>query len=365
MGLTSVGRGLLLAHAALKTVVYFHQKGTGPLPAYLVTLLTALVVGSGLLSCKQAEAAGVGPLILERTIPLDQVAGRIDHLAVDLGRHRLFVAELGNHTIDVIDLVQAKSIQRLEGLGEPQGIGYVPKLDRIVVADGADGRVHLYRGEDLKPAGILDLGDDADNVRLGPKEGQVTVGYGSGGLAIIDVVNLSLLGEVKLAGHPEGFRLDPQGKRAFVNIPDAQQIAVVNLAERHQSATWTMKGRRSNFPMAINEDGSTIASVFRSPAQLVLFATITGSPEQELATCGDADDVFFDAKRQRIYVSCGAGVVDVFESSGHDYRRVASVETSSGARTSLFVPELDRLFVAARAGSPGSPAKILVFRPMP
>jgi hypothetical protein len=84
----------------------------------------------------------------------------------------------------------------------------------------------------------------------------------------------------------------------------------------------------------------------------------------KVETCGDADDVFVDAKRRRIYVSCGEGVVDVLDETASGYRRLAQVPTVSGARTSLFVPELDRLFVAVRARS-GEPAAIWVFRPVP
>jgi hypothetical protein len=81
-------------------------------------------------------------------------------------------------------------------------------------------------------------------------------------------------------------------------------------------------------------------------------------------TCGDADDLFVDAKRQRVYASCGDGVLDVLGTEGGVYRRIARIPTASGARTSLFVPELDRLFLAARA-APGEPASIWVFRPTP
>ena len=123
--------------------------------------------------------------------------------------------------------------------------------------------------------------------------------------------------------------------------------------------------RRANFPLAIDGPAGTIAVVFRSPAKLVLLDTKTGAPTQQLDTCGDADDVFFDAKRRRIYVSCGAGAADVFQADGTGYRPLARVGTSPGARTALFVPELDRLFVAARAGLSGSDAAILVFRPLP
>jgi hypothetical protein len=84
----------------------------------------------------------------------------------------------------------------------------------------------------------------------------------------------------------------------------------------------------------------------------------------KIETCGDADDVFVDPKRRRVYVSCGEGVVDILEQREAEYRRLARVPTVSGARTSLFVPELDRLFVAVRARS-SEPAAMWVFRPTP
>ena len=65
------------------------------------------------------------PLVLERTIPLKSVFGRIDHIAVDLARKRLFVAELGNGSVDTIDLAGDASgtvTHRISGLQEPQGI---------------------------------------------------------------------------------------------------------------------------------------------------------------------------------------------------------------------------------------------------
>ena len=104
--------------------------------------------------------------------------------------------------------------------------------------------------------------------------------------------------------------------------------------------------------------------VFRNPPTLMVLSSQDGSMLAKIETCGDADDVFADPKRRRVYVSCGEGVVDVLEQVEAGYRRLARVPTVSGARTSLFVPELDRLFVAVRARSK-EPAAIWVFRPPP
>ena len=116
--------------------------------------------------------------------------------------------------------------------------------------------------------------------------------------------------------------------------------------------------------MALDEAGGRLLVVDRHPAELLVLDTGSGEVVARLPTCGDADDVFWDAKRERVYVSCGEGVVDVVERRGDAYQELARVPTAPGARTSLFVPELDRLYVAARAAD-GRGAAVLVMRPGP
>ena len=325
----------------------------------MAAFLLALLVTP---TASRAEEA----LSLEGKIALPGVAGRIDHMAVDLARKRLLVAALGNGTLEIVDLAERAPGQASRGAARAAG--------RSLCAEtgprGRRQRRRWYRcgfsaARILAPAGSLALSNDADNVRIDPRTGNVIVGYGSGGLAIIDPERRSKIGDIKLAAHPESFQLDPASGRIFANVPDAGQIAVVDFATARQIASWTVPGLRANFPLGIDGSGTTIAAVFRHPPKLVLLDIKTGAATQQLDTCGDADDVFFDAKRRQIYVSCGAGAVDVFGRVATDYHPLARVETSSGARTSLFVPELDRLYVAARAGLLGSDAAILVFRPLP
>jgi YVTN family beta-propeller protein len=297
-------------------------------------------------------------LVPDGVVALPDTGGRIDHLAVDLTRKHLFVAELGNGTVDVIDLASRKVIHRIGGLKEPQGIAYEPKSDLVAVASGGDGTLRLYAAADFKPRGVVKLGDDADNVRVDGRNGHIVVGYSDGALAVIDPVKAEKLSEIKLPGHPESFRLS--GSRVFVNIPDARQIAVAGLDADRITATWKQEALHSNFPLMLDDAGH-VAVVFRSPARLVLFDAVTGKQVGAVDTCGDSDDLFFDAARKRFYVSCGAGAVDVFTAG--DLKPLGRVETRSGARTSLFVAELDRLFVAERAGLLGHEAAIAVLKP--
>jgi DNA-binding beta-propeller fold protein YncE len=311
-----------------------------------------------------AAAAAPGAMVLEAKIPLGEVRGRIDHLAVDLVRHRLFVAELGNGSLGVVDLDRGEVVRRVTGLGEPQGVAYLPATDTVYLASGGDGTLRRYAGADLAPLGTTHLGEDADNVRTDPRGGRVLVGYGDGALALVDAASGAKAGEIPLPGHPEAFQVEAGGGRVFVNVPAARQVAVVDRDAERQVAAWEVEGR-DNFPVALDEAGHRLLIVDRGPPELLVLDTASGERVARLPTCGDADDVFLDPKRQRVYVSCGEGFLDVVRRRGGDaYEEVARVPTAPGARTALFVPELDRLYLAVRAGK-GEDAAIWVFRPAP
>jgi hypothetical protein len=210
----------------------------------------------------------------------------------------------------------------------------------------------------------VDLGSDADNVRIDLDANRIFVGYGSGGLAVIDPAKRLKIGDIRLKAHPESFQLDRESKRIFVNVPNAREIAVVDRDAGKQTASWPMQIGASNFPMALDGDAKQVLTVFRSPPLLAAYAMADGKLMHSLPTCGDSDDLFVDAKRRRVYVTCGGGYIDVFDTRQDSYQRIAHILTVAGARTALFVPELDRMFVAVRAGS-GEPAAIWVFRPLP
>lgn len=311
---------------------------------------------------ERARAESAAPLELERTIALVNTSGRIDHMAVDLARKRLFVAELGNGTVDVVDLASGTVVRRIKGLREPQGVGYSDKADLLVVASAGDGSVRFYSGADMSPVASLSLGDDADNVRIDPRTGNVVVGYGSGGLAIIDPVTRAKIADITLPGHPEGFQIDAASGTAFVNIPDNHQIAIVDLTTGRTAAVWRVPGIGGNFPMAFAPSENLVAAVFRSPPRLILIDAGKGNVIGTFQSCSDADDVFFDDRRKRIYVSCGSGEIDAWQREASGYRPMPATATDGSARTSLFVPEFDRLFVARRAGLLGSTGSIGVYR---
>lgn len=326
------------------------------------TALSALAALACSVLAMPGHAADAVPLRLEAKIALGNVSGRIDHMAVDLARRRLFVAELGNDTVGVVDLGAGTVIHRITGLKEPQGVGYLPASDTLYVANARDGSVPIFQGANLAPSGLIRLGNDADNIRVDAAANRVFIGHSDGALAIIDPSNQSKIADIALTAHPESFQLEPAGKRIFVNLPDARQIAVIDRAAGKVTAIIPTKELRSNFPMAIDAARGNFLVAFRRPARLAAFSLADLGLRASAESCGDADDVFVDQKRGRIYVSCGEGFIDVFEPRQDGYVRIAQVPTASGARTALFVPELDRLFLAVRA-SGDEPAAIWVFAP--
>ena len=315
-----------------------------------------LLIGSG----RVAQAAESTPLVLEAKIPLGNVQGRIDHLAIDLERQRLYVAELGNDSVGVVDLKERRVLRTVSTFLAPQGIGYEPLTDAVYIANGGDGSVRLLQGRNLEPLGRIDLGEDADNVRVDATHRRVVVGYGHGALAVIDSESRKKIADITLKADPESFRLADDGRRVFVNLPDAHEIAVVDLLRQKQIASWSTQELNSNFPMILGDAERELWVVFRRPPKLVAINTATGARIATLDSCADADDIFFDAKRRRLYVSCGAGYVDVWEKRGADYTKIAQLTTPAGARTALFVPELDRLYLAVRA-TPNERAAIWVY----
>jgi DNA-binding beta-propeller fold protein YncE len=290
---------------------------------------------------------GAAPLKLVQTIPLSGVEGRIDHMAVDVQGQRLLVAALGNNTLEVVDLAQGKRVYSITGLKEPQGVAFVPELSRMFVANGSDGTVRAYDATSFAMTGSLNLGDDADNVRYDSSKGQILVGYGSGAIATIDAKTVKSIGEIKLSGHPESFQLEKSGPRIFVNIPNSTQIAVLDRAKQSVIATWPMGSFHSNFPMALDESNHRLFVGTRNPARLVDIDTNTGKQIVALNCSSDTDDLFYDSENKRVYLSAGEGFIDVFKQQDADhYQAIAKLPTAAGARTSLFVPELRRLYLA-------------------
>lgn len=309
-----------------------------------------------------ATSSLAAPLLeLVDTINLPSVKGRIDHLDADAANHRIFVAALGDDTVQVID-TRDRARGTLRGFAKPQGIAWLPGQNRLVVANGNAGRVDFFDGKDFAAVHRVEGVADADNIRYDAAARKVYVGYGNGALHVIDAASAAPEGDIQLPGHPEAFELEREGTRIFVNVPAARSVVVVDREMRTRLATWDMAGADGNFPMALDERGRRLLVGTRSPPALLVHDIDSGKVVARVPIGADADDLYFDAAHGRAYAICGEGRVDVVRREADDrYSLEGSVETEPGARTGLFVPQQRRLYVAAPA-TRSAPARLLVFR---
>jgi hypothetical protein len=328
------------------------------------TLWNIVLIGLAVLAI-DVQAQDAMPLRMVQTVPLPRVEGRIDHMSVDLKGQRLFIAALGNNTVEVLDLRSGKRIRSITGLHEPQGIGFIPEFNKIFVANAKSGVCDIFDGASFKLVKSVKFSDDADNIQYDAAARRVYVGYGSGALGIIDAATGDHVGDIKLDGHPESFQLEKSGRRIFVNIPTSQKVAVVDREKRAVIAAWPVAEAKANFPMALDEEHHRLFVGARKPAKLIVFDTESGRSVGNLDIPGDSDDIFYDATRRQIYISGGEGVIGILRQDDSDhYTMLGKVPTAAGSRTSLFVAELNRLYLAVPHRGKQA-AEIRIYEPQP
>ena len=310
----------------------------------VVAIVLALIGISG--------AQDNGSLKLVQTISIPNVQGRLDHLSVDVAGKRLFVAALGNNSLEVIDLQKGQWVQSITGLSKPQGVFYVPKVNKLFVANGNDGSCRIFSGDPLKPAGSLQLALGADLMEYDPVSKTIYLGYGGkdagqdfGELAVIDGVKGSHIGDVKTEAHPGGIAIDHG--RVFVTIPEKNKIALIDPKTRAVTATWDVPQTEQPVSLALDEADRRLFVGSRKPPRITAFDTQSGKSVGSWETIGLLDGLFYDAAHKRIYASGGEGFIGVYAQRDADhYDPVARIPTAYMARTSLFVPTMHRLFVA-------------------
>jgi DNA-binding beta-propeller fold protein YncE len=215
---------------------------------------------------------------LIQTIVIPNVNGRIDHMAIDIKGQRLFVAELGNNSLDIIDLKAGKRIHSFSNndklLNEPQSVLFIPELNRIFVSNGKDGTVDVFDANSFRMIKTIKLpSDDADNMRYDPSSRLVYVGFGEGSLGVINTTNYNIVGTMPLSGHPESFQIESENRvldkqRIFVNIPHSNSVEVVDSIKHAVLKTWTITNAQNNFPVALDEASHRLFVGTRDPPKL-------------------------------------------------------------------------------------------------
>jgi hypothetical protein len=317
------------------------------------------------LACVLLMSAEDAKLELADTLSLGPVQGRIDHLAFDPRTDQLFLAALGHGAVEILSVANKSSPPRaIDELQEPQGVVALADAGELVLTTGGDGTCRFHRLGDLREMAKIDLGDDADNIRFDPAHQRLYVGYGDGALAVIDASARKRLANIPLGGHPESFQLERSGPRVFVNVPSRKAVLVVDREKQSVIATWPLERAQANFPMALDEQRKHLHVVCRQPARLLTLDTDSGRVLSDVPCSGDADDIFLDAKRGRAYISCGEGFLDVFALHDGDAapERITRLSTAAGARTCLWVPDKDALYLAVPQRG-DQHAEVRIYRP--
>ena len=314
-----------------------------------------LIFGALAFAQDHPSAPEKAPLLLVQEIPFPSVQGRIDHFTFDAKRRRVIGAALGNNTVEVVDTFAGRDIHSVRGAAEPQGVAYVGDFNKLFVANGEDGKLRVYEGDSFKLLETLDIGEDADNVRYSPAEKKIYVGYGGdegGGIAVVDAGTGKRLEDAgKLDAHPESFQLAASKPLIYVNMATKAKVSVID-RNTHNVTDWALKAGKANYPMALDEADHRLFVVTRKPAQLLVLDLEGGSTIASVPCVNDADDLYYDSGRKRIYIPGGEGFISVIEQSDADhYQPLAKIPTTTGARTGLWYEKRDRFYLAIPATS--------------
>jgi YVTN family beta-propeller protein len=302
---------------------------------------------------ESATPQDVRPLVLTEAIPLEGVKGRFDHFGTS-GR-KVFVSALGNNTVEVIDVSGRVLEHTITGVPNPQGVVFAPEVNKLFVAS-SHGKLYIYDGTSFELSTEIDFRGDVDNLRYDAANKRVYVGYGDDEGAAIGAVDATtskrLAEEYKLGAHPESFQLETSGPNIYVNLPDLKQIAVINRSN-HAISRWPL-ALEHNFPMALDEADHRLFVGTHEPARLAVFDTTSGRMIVALPSVQDADDLYYDAARKRIYMAGGEGFIYAFQQKDPDhYELIVKIPTSLGARTAGYFGKgkknFDRFFLAVPA----------------
>lgn len=310
------------------------------------------------------------PLKLVATTPMPGFTGDFDHFGVDLKGNRLFLAAEDQKSVEVFNLRTGERIHSIDGFGHPLTMAYLPETDRLIVTNGDTDDVALVDCKEYKILKILKLGKGVDHSALNPINRYFYVENGaapdgkSHSLAIIDTKSFQIVGEIPgLSGDSnEGMVIDRAGKKLYVNLTGSDEVGVIDLDTRQIVAKWPLPDVHVAHAIALDESNHRLFTATRKPSQFVVFNTDTGKVVATLPCVGVNSDMSLDVARKRIYVT-GSDTASVFVQRDADhYEHIAEVPTAYRAKSSIFVPELKRLYVAdSGKGKPDAKLALQIF----
>lgn len=345
--------------------------------AFLVALILTTIT---------APAQTDPPLRLINTILLPGYVGDFEHFAADIKGNRLFLIAEDHKTVEVLELRSGERIHTISGFGQPHAIEYLPGPNSLIVTEGDEesGAVELVNASNYKILNKIKLPANVDGGIYNPVTKYYYVESAGQGqdakthpLSIVDTQGFKLIGDITLPGSKsEAMAIDRSGTKLYVNLRDPDAIGVVDLRTRQMVAQWQIPEAKSENALVLDEADRRLFSATHTPPKLVVFDIDTGKVIANLPCADNSDDMGYDPIRKRIYIT-GDGNASVFEQQDADhYVHVAEVPTGYRARTSIFVPEVNRLYLAVasrgkRAGGklvvpePGSNVEVRIYQARP
>ncbi|MDB6082595.1 MAG: hypothetical protein JWN43_476 [Gammaproteobacteria bacterium] len=343
--------------------------------------------GVGLLAAAGIAAHGEA-LRLVQTIPLPGVNGRLDHMAVDLEKKRLFVAAVANGSLEVLDLGAGKVINSLTGIKDTQDALFLGGNFNKLYVSSLDGTLRIYQGETFRLIQALKLEPDPNRLLYDPATDLLYFGYGGqnagfdtyGRVGIMqakrgaqsDEFVADMIAPTYRPGHLAELALDDDGK-LLVCDSRADVIFQFDTRKRELLKSWPAHGDGAG-DMSLDRARHRLFVGTRIPPEMTVYDSRSGKEISSLPGPETMDGVYYDPGLKRIYMSGGRwygtpeasqGWVYVYQQHDADhYELISKVKTRPGSGTSLFVPGLNRLFVASQSIG-DQEAAVLVFEPVP
>jgi DNA-binding beta-propeller fold protein YncE len=322
-------------------------------------VLAILIASSGSSYAQQVPAPH---LQLIQTIAMPVGVSHFDHFGVDVKRDRLFATFEDKNTVEVFDLATGKNIHSIPGFHRPHNVLSVPDLDEIVITDGG-GLVAFLNANSLKILRTVKLALNADFIGYDhvTKNFYITNGGHAAGMkyGLISIIDArgKHVDDIKVDGaHIEFLQMDHSSPRIYLSITDRNAVGVIDREKRQMVSTWQLPpGVQENIPLTLDENHHRLFTISRNPPELVVFDMETGKVVTHLPCASGSDDMSYDASRSRIYVPGRKGFISVFEQRDADhYEHMAEVPSGQDGATSIFVPELNRLYVGLRRSPSGA-----------
>ena len=353
--------------------------------------VAALAITAWAASGVLAVAENAPPLTLTKTIELsdirsnqpdvsaDQLAKNLtttrmfgvqnhfDHLTPDMKNGRLFIVPEDNKTIEVYDIRSGKFVHSIKGIGMGHSVVYRADIDRIFVTDGVDGDLKIFNGTTYELLKTVKLLADSDATGYDPVTHNLYIA--DGGLdakldyTFLEIVNTDTgekVGQIKIdSNRLEAMVLEKGGSRLFLNMTEKNSIGVIDRQKQEVVAVWPLTCK-VNSDVALDEKNHRLFAACRD-GNLNVLDSDTGKVLQNLPISTGVDDMTYDPETQRIYVSAGAGFINVYKQIDPDhYQSLGNVPTGPLSKTGLLVPQLNQFFAAVPPHGT-TPAKILVF----